>query len=563
MRGENEADGVQPMLVNTAGWNSRAQHAGRPWPAIIYALALLALTTLPYLLAWSQPDASWRFSGFLIGVEDSQSYIAKMRQGAAGQLDFTLVYTTEPHQPAVGVYLHYLLPGWVIGRFIPESSPALTPALIAAFHALRLAAAAVYLAVLYRFISAFVLTVRLRLLAFVLATIGGGLGWLLLLTGTLPPEFFLPEGFGFLSLLAVPHLLLARAALLGGLLLLMRAAESGRWRPAVGAGLCWALMAAIVPFYLAVVYALLGAWIGLVWLRARAFPARLLAMSVAAGGLTLPLFAFYLLQFGANPAMAAWSAQNLLPTPAPLVLILAYLPLLIAALTALPFVWASAYDKGRLNLLLAWVLIAPILAYLPINVQRRLLEGVLIPLALLAAIGLAGWARHGRAGQILAGGTFAAACLSSLLLLMGSMGAALNPAVPAFRPAGEATAFAWLNGHAPRNAVALSSFETGNALPAFTHLRPFVGHGPETIAASEKAALAEAFFQGSLTAAEQAALLAGPCIAPAPLACSDPIDFVLFGPLERARSHGEAVEAWASGLTLIYDEAGYRIYAVR
>lgn len=553
---------VQSVPADVADQNSRTQRTDRrPWPVIAYALALIALTTLPYLLAWGQSNEDWRFSGFLIGAEDSQSYIAKMRQGAAGQLDFTLVYTTEPHQSTAGIYLHYLLPGWVIGHFVPESGPDLTPVLITAFHLLRLAAAIVYLIVLYRFISAFVLTAWLRLLAFVLATVGGGLGWLLLLTGTLPPEFFLPEGFGFLSLFAIPHLLLTRAALLGGLLLLMRAAEDGRWRPAVGAGLCWALMAAIVPFYLAVVYALLGAWIGLVWLRARAFPRRLLVMSAAAGGLTLPLFAFYLLQFGSNPALAAWSAQNSLPTPPPLHLLLAYLPLLIAALTALPFTWAAAYDKGRLNLLLAWLLIAPILAWLPINVQRRLLEGVLIPLALLAAIGLAGWARHGRAGRLLAGGTFAAACLSSLFILAGSVGAALTPAAPAFRPAAEAAAFAWLNGHAPRNAVVLSSFATGNALPAFTHLRPLVGHGPETIAAGEKTALVEDFFSDNLTAAERAALLAGPCIAPAPLACSDPIGFVLFGPLERALSQNGTGANWADGLTLVYDEAGYQIYA--
>jgi hypothetical protein len=535
----------------------------RPWPAVAYALALLLLTTLPYVLAWAQPAADWRFSGFLIGVEDSQSYIAKMRQGAAGDLGFTLVYTTEQHAPAAGVYLHYLLPGWLVGRFIPESSPALTPALVLTFHVMRLVAAAVFLWVLYRFISAFVLTAGLRLIAFMLATIGGGFGWLLIPAGIVPPEFYLPEAFGFLSLWSIPHLLLARAALLGGLLLLMRSAETGRWRPALGAGLCWALMGAIVPFYLAVLYTVLAAWIALVWLRARALPARLLAMAVAAGSLTLPLFAFYLLQFSSNPAMAVWSAQNVLPTPSPLLLLLAYLPLLIPALTALPFVWTSAWEKGRLTLLLAWPLAAFLLAYLPINVQRRLLEGVLVPLSILAAIGLVGWAQHGRAGRALAGGALAAACLSSLALWMGGVGAALSPAVPAFRPAAEAAAWVWLNDHAPRNAVALSSFATGNALPAFTHLRPFVGHGPETLGAVDKTALAEALFRDDLTDAERAALLNGPCIAPAPLPCSDPIDFVLFGPLERTIAGTDTPGAWADGLTLLYDEEGYRIYAVR
>ncbi|HYO88899.1 MAG TPA: hypothetical protein VER79_09630, partial [Candidatus Limnocylindrales bacterium] len=64
-----------------------------------------------------------------------------------------------------------------------------------------------------------------------------------------------------------------------------------------------------------------------------------------------------------------------------------------------------------------------------------------------------------------------------------------------------------------------------------------------------------------LTASERAALLAGPCLAPAPLPCSDPIDFVLFGPLERAVTGNDVPGPWAAGLTLIYHEEGYDIYA--
>ena len=533
----------------------------RPWPAIIYALALPVITTLPYRLAWGQQDDSWRFSGFLFGVEDSQSYIAKMRQGAAGQLDFTLAYTTEDHAAAPGVYLHYLIPGWLVGRFISSSDPALTPALIAVFHALRLAGAVLYLWVLYRFISAFVLTPGLRLTAFVLATIGGGLGWLLAFTtGTLPPEFYIPEGFGFLMLWGLPHLLLARAALLGGLLLVFRAAEGNRaWQWPVAAALCWALMGLVVPFYLAVLYAVLAAWVALVWLRARAFPRRLTAALALGAGLTLPLFVYFFAVFSSNPAMAEWSAQNRLPSPPPLDYLLAYLPLLIPAVTALPFVWASAWDKGRLTLLLAWVLVAPLLAYLPISVQRRLLEGVIVPLSILAAVGLAGWARRGRAGRFAAGAMIVLSSLSVVFLLAGSLVSISKANTPLFRPATETAALNWLNVHAAPGAVVLSAFDSGNVLPAFTHLRPFVGHGPETIAAEEKRELAAAFFRGELSAEEQAVLLAGPCLAPAPLPCSDPIDYILFGPLEQTISPEWPLAAdldWVK----IYDVVGYQIY---
>lgn len=539
-------------------------HSRRPWPAIVYGLALLVITTLPYLMALGQQNEGWHFSGFLFGAEDGQSYIAKMRMGALGELAFTLPYTSEPQDAVPLVNLPYLLPGRLIRQFVAENDPALTGALIGGFHLMRLAGAAIYLLVLYRFISAFVLTPGLRLTAFVLATIGGGLGWLLALTGgALPPEFYIPEGFGFIMLWGLPHLLLARAALLGGLLLVFRAAERNRaWEWSVAAALCWALMGMIVPFYLAVVYAVLAAWIGIAWLRARAFPKRLTASLALGAGLTLPLFAYYFIQFSANPAMAAWSAQNRLPSPPPLDYLLAYLPLLIPAVSALPFVWASAWDKGRLTLLLGWVLVAPLLAYFPISVQRRLLEGVIVPLSILAAIGLAGWARHGRAGRFAAGGMIALSSLSVIVLLLGSLASIANPATPLFRPAAETAALDWLNAHAAPDAVALSSFDTGNVLPAFTHLRPFAGHGPETIAAEEKTRLIEAFYRGEMNADEQVALLAGPCLRPETLPCSDPISYVLFGPIEQALSGSETPGAWANGLTLIYDESGYWIFLV-
>ena len=86
-----------------------------------------------------------------------------------------------------------------------------------------------FIIVLYRFIAVFLVAPAARMLALVLATLGGGFGWLLTLAGqthllgTLPPEFYIPEGFSFIILFSLPHLALARAALLGGFLALFSA----------------------------------------------------------------------------------------------------------------------------------------------------------------------------------------------------------------------------------------------------------------------------------------------------------------------------------------------------
>ncbi len=196
--------------------------------ALLLAIFVIVITTIPYELAWSRTGDSinpnlWQFSGSLFGVEDGNSYLGKMRLGARGEWNFSLFYTTEAHASAPLIFLPYILPGQIVGRFISDTDPALTPALIGMFHLMRIIFDTLLIVVIYRFAAAFLSRSRDRLIATVLALFGGGLGWLLSFTGQaqLPADFYIPEGFSFLILFGLPHLALARAALLGGLLALM------------------------------------------------------------------------------------------------------------------------------------------------------------------------------------------------------------------------------------------------------------------------------------------------------------------------------------------------------
>src|SRR5687768_17178571 len=88
----------------------------REWRTVsLYALLLVFLTTLPYVLAWAGQGDAWRFSGFLFGIEDGYSYLGKMRLGVRGLWDFYLFYTPEPHAAAPLIFLSYILPGQLVG----------------------------------------------------------------------------------------------------------------------------------------------------------------------------------------------------------------------------------------------------------------------------------------------------------------------------------------------------------------------------------------------------------------------------------------------------------------
>ncbi len=515
----------------------------------LFIIALLLITSLPYVIGWLSQGSEWVFSGFVFGADDGHSYLGKMRLGARGLLDFYLFYTPEPHPSAPLIFLPYILPGWVVGGFISEQSPALTGALLLTFHAMRWVFNTLLVVVLYRFIAGFIRRPGTRFTALLLATLGGGLGWLLLLIGTEPPEFLIPEGFGFLILLGLPHLALARAALLGGFILLFQALD----RPQaltprlMLAGLCWCVVGLTVPFYLAILYVMLGMWGLALWIRQRRFPLRLAIRGGVAAGLTLPLFIYFNVVFSANPVFATWTAQNILLSPSPLAYALAYGLLISFGVIGWRWVWRRAEEQGRYALLF-WPLVIPALVYLPfISVQRRLAEAVLVALAILAAVGMRFALRH-RIGKRLVRPALALMLTSSLLFGLVTLLVATQPAPPLFRPAAEVRMLNWLNQHSTPDAVTLSAFSTGNVLPAYTHLRPYVGHGPETADALNKTAMTARFFSSQLTAEERLALYRG-----------FNMRYVIYGPSEQALSQG-ATPNWLDDGRLIYDQDGYQVY---
>jgi len=543
---------------------------------LILSIIALTVTCIPYALGAAFSTEDRAFGGFVYAVEDCYSYLAKMRQGAEGAWLFHIAYTPEPHPGTLFFPFHLLL--GKVAALLPGAD--LARRMVWVYHGARVTLGLVLLITVYRFLAACTQRVTVRRLAWLIVTCGGGLGWLLVALGqpgwlgSMPLDFILPEGFTFLVLYAFPHIALARSLLLWGILFLLRAwkqcatseVQSPHHAPRIThhasafafrfsripgltwstlAGLLWLAMGLIVPFYVAVAWAVMGAaWVALA-LRERRVPWQAGLLAAEAALVSAPIVAYSAWVFTTDPVYATWAAQNQILSPHPLHYLAAYgIPLILAVLAA-----RDAWRSERLGwLALAWVAAVPALVYLPFNLQRRLVEGMQVPLGLLAALGILNARWKGSRARVVPGVLVAGLSLTNVMLVAGNCLLLQRQPAPIYRDAGEVATLDWLNERVAPDDVVLAAYETGNYLPARVGARAFVGHGPESIRADEKKAMVARFFDSKTENGWRRQLLA-----------QYSVDYVLWGPAER--NLGDFVRQ-AAYLRRIYDKDGYTVFEV-
>jgi hypothetical protein len=501
------------------------------------AAIVLAVSSLPYVAGYLSATPDTRFAGFVIDLDDGCSHLAKMQQGAWDGWVYRILFTPEEHP---GAYLNtfYIALG--------KLSAWLGLPLMVTYQSARLVAGLAMLVMAYLFISIFLETREGRLTAYLLVCFSSGLGWLeLLLTqssaflGMSPMDFWLMEAYTFFTLLTFPHGSAAVALLLAFFLLAWRYLTTFQFHTLLWSILTLLGLCVIHPFMALVVDATLGVyWVLLLVIRRRA-PRREF-MAIVTWGLTpLPLIAYYLWAFATDPVFRYWSAQNILPSPPLVHLILGYGLVLLLAICGIIRVLRERNERRLL--LVAWASSALLLVYAPMSLQRRMVEGVHVPLCILATIGLlelllppllasdwltrfARWRGYQREGlrRLLIFSIIATTLPSSLYLLASATSVALDHEPALFYDLHEAEAIDWLKDHTQRTDTVLASYDMGRLIPALAGNRVFMGHIIETVEVERKKELTTSFFQADTSDAFRQALLA-----------EYGIRYVFFGPRER------------------------------
>jgi hypothetical protein len=506
------------------------------------AFGLISLATLlsnvPYLIAWTMPEAGAEFGGFLLNPVDGFSYLAKMGQGGSGAFEFTLPYAAEPG-PGAALFVFHLALGWL--AYAIGASPLLI------YHLARVVGTILMFSAAHLLYARAFETRAAGRWAFVLVLFGSGLGWLGALLGLPSIDLHVPEAVPFLTAYTNAHFPIASAAML--LVISLVAFDDLFSRLKIPLAFAAGFLLGITqPFtILSIGIALIG-WI-LVENRTQlsSIPrTRRLHISLTVFAGAAPILLYDYLSTRVSAELSAWAAQNATPTPGLPAVLLGYgvvLPLVVVAL------WRRRDEAWgpATRLLLIWAVSGALLLYAPIALQRRFALGLFFPLAGLAAVGIESLRVSVRNRRLLLALALALSLPSHVFVIAAGMTTVAQQDQTLTLLAGERTTYQWIDQNTPPYALILAGPIAGNRIPAFSSARVLYGHPFETPNAPANEQLVAELFSWTANASKGVDRLR-----------SIGVDYVVYGPEER----GLGSPSWLAELQLVFEQLQYQVFQV-
>ena len=461
------------------------------WAALVVAASTIP-TAAGYLYA---PEGSI-FTGNARFTLDYNTYLSFIFQAREGHLLFQEMYWPWPN-PSILFQPLFLLLG-LLSRFTGIS-------IAAAHEGGRILFGFLLLAALYKFISLIFRERFERVAAFVLVSSGGGLAWAypwLNPGGITIEQHFITgwvEANTFLSILAFPLFSSSIMLMVLTFIFMLRFLETGGALRCALIGISSALLSLNHPYDLVIVACVAGPFLALsaVIFKQRFGIGRIL-LALASLSISISAVAVYhYMASNANPAFSYWASNMSDPSP-PLTWIAANFGFIgpMAVLGVLG-VLASGRRDPRLVFLAVWGAAGCIIIYLPFNFQRRLIEGLHVPLSLLAACGifrLAGAKKNIRRYFSI---FFILICMPANITTiwwsveqLGENRGRLSPYITR----GEAKSLDWLREHTRRGGAVLAGYRMSNYIPAFAGNHVFWGRWVNEADLAQRHMLVEMFF---------------------------------------------------------------------
>jgi hypothetical protein len=524
----------------------------------VIALHLFAVS-LPYLWALAVAPPGYEYSGLLYNPDDQNVHLSWARQSAEGHLFVRDLFTTESLQSGERPLFFNALTT-LIGVLSLTGLP-----LVVAYHALRLVFAIIALLAIYALSTRLSDDRGVRIVALLLAAFSSGAGFL---APIFPGHIFMdrpdnpgfpmmPEAFTFASSFIFTLDIAAMALLLIVYLATLVAHgndDSRQKKRATLIAFFAALLLSNIHTYDAIplIIALL-IWTALTGVRAHWKVSGAIVL-----GALLPI-AYQLFVFRGSEEFRI-KALTMTHAPPFFDVLLSYGLLIPLAVVGGVLGWRSinAAQRRAARLLVCWALVTLLCGYAPVSFARKMIEGLHLPLCLLAALGLVALMprlsttilRSAAIAGVLAlcsvsSFQFVAWCLDNARDNNVSRARVLMP--PLYLTTGDADALRFLQKNSePRSSAVLCLPFLGNYVPRETGRFAYIGHWAETLHFQEKLGEAGRFYSGQMEAAEARKWLR-----------RNRIHFVLIGAYEKQLNARLPLK-----LPVAFEQNGTTIYAV-
>lgn len=444
----------------------------------LIGLSVLILVNLPIIYFYLFPKDNLVFLGRRdINSQDIYTYVAFIEQAKQGKILFENLFTTDVQTPSL-IRPSYLIIGW--------AASLLNLSGIGAYHAARVFLSIIFLIVLYKFLSRFFKESKTRIIVFALLLTSSGLGFALNKIIPSSSDLWIPESNTFLSLAEPPHFILSQILMVTGFLVFMKYLEKKKSRYVFFSTVIFFLLTFEHPLNLIII----GPTIFLIsFLSGTRWPKALFFATLSSCGII-----YQFTQTLINPVIKSWQVEHFSPSP---INYLAGFGLLIP----LAIIGAEKFlreNKPWKKLILIWVSITVILIYFPSNFQRRMIEGIHLPLTILVATGIftiAGMVKKEWRSWIIYG--------SVIFLSFSSFYSIWND----FNKIGsdspnfyyynilkaESEGIQWLKNNTNNNDGILANWFYGNLIPGLTGRRVYLGHKAQSGNLGQKIALTNVF----------------------------------------------------------------------
>ncbi len=448
-----------------------------------------------------------------LNTGDYSVYFSQIDQAKHGIFFFKDLFTQESQTFGVLNPLWYLV--GILANIFSLSS----------FVVLQLASfllIPVYLLSAYCLISYFLNEKNKRKICFILFVFASGIGWWISFfnyQNFLSPSIQDAEAFSPAVLSSPPHYIASITLLILVFLFSFYAIDRNKLKYSFWAGFCALLLFSFHPYHVYTVFGVLFVFLMAEFLIEKKVYIKHIAHYVILLIFSTPPIIYYLWVFSNIPVRQQTFSHNITLTPALWIVLTDYsIFLILAVLGIVSFLKGKDIDKKKV-FLIVWVITQFFLIYLPINTNKRLLEGLNIPLIILATYGLF-FIFKNQLEALFAGrkeGFYGISeylenlfkvvlffvvlfCISNVMIFLNDI-YFFKYYSAAYLPIDSESAMLWIRKNTPIQSVILSSFIDqssyidGNIIPLIAFRPVYYGHGSETAYPLEKKEMMDNFFK--------------------------------------------------------------------